>query len=319
MAQRIPVYLLTGYLGSGKTSLLKHWLRQAPFKNAALIINELGEIGLDNQLLSAAVEPQSGATLIANSCVCCTGLPGLAEALENLFWARLERRIPKFDCVVIETTGLALASPIIETMATNELLSERFELNGIITCLSAGSANAVLASFEEAQDQLQRANVVILTKIDLIPPSELDSAVSSIEKQLRQKNTSATVLLSSNSNVYLQDLLAAIRPPNSRQTTSYRHQNHGHSHDHQMQAYWWPIKQQVDEKELLLSLDQMTAALGTQLSRIKGIVNTSYGNRLIEISPFDKQISISFIELNPSPEFGLTIISSEKPNFKNYS
>ncbi|NBY67529.1 MAG: hypothetical protein EBQ58_01525, partial [Betaproteobacteria bacterium] len=99
--KRIPVYLLTGYLGSGKTSLLKSWLAQAEFKDAALVINELGEVGLDNQLLSGATESTA---LVANACVCCTGLPGLAEALEDLFWARLERRMPRFPNLVIETT-----------------------------------------------------------------------------------------------------------------------------------------------------------------------------------------------------------------------
>ena len=101
---RIPVYLLTGYLGSGKTSLLKAWLGQDAFKDAALVINELGEVGLDNQLLRGATE---SAALVASACVCCTGLPGLAEALEDLFWARLERRMPRFPNLVIETTGLA--------------------------------------------------------------------------------------------------------------------------------------------------------------------------------------------------------------------
>ena len=111
--KRIPVYLLTGYLGSGKTSLLKAWLGQDAFKDAALVINELGEVGLDNQLLSGATE---SAALVASACVCCTGLPGLAEALEDLFWARLERRMPRFPNLVIETTGLAEPGPVAEAL-----------------------------------------------------------------------------------------------------------------------------------------------------------------------------------------------------------
>ncbi|NBZ98847.1 MAG: hypothetical protein EBS88_04810 [Betaproteobacteria bacterium] len=153
---RIPVYLLTGYLGSGKTSLLKAWLGQDAFKDAALVINELGEVGLDNQLLRGATE---SAALVASACVCCTGLPGLAEALEDLFWARLERRMPRFPNLVIETTGLAEPGPVAEALRSSDLLKERYRLAGVITCLSASTADAVLQQHAEARAQLAGADV----------------------------------------------------------------------------------------------------------------------------------------------------------------
>ena len=124
----------------------------------------VGEVGLDNQLLSGATESSA---LVANACVCCTGLPGLAEALEDLFWARLERRMPRFPNLVIETTGLAEPGPVAQALASSDLLKERYRLAGVITCLSASTADAVLKQHAEARAQLAGADVLILTKTDL--------------------------------------------------------------------------------------------------------------------------------------------------------
>ena len=102
MAARTPVWLLTGYLGAGKTTLLARWLREPALARAALVINEIGEVGLDDRLLDGAVD---AASLLANACICCTGLPGLEQALSDLWWDALHRRRPSFDAVLIETTS----------------------------------------------------------------------------------------------------------------------------------------------------------------------------------------------------------------------
>jgi G3E family GTPase len=313
MISRIPVYLLTGYLGSGKTSLLKNWLAQPEFQNAALIINELGEVGLDNQLLSAAIEPSSASTLIANACICCTGLPGLEQALEDLFWARLQRRIPKFDCVVIETTGLAQVSPIIQTMASNELLAERFTLAAIVTCISAATMDQVL-KLDEARDQLHCASVVVLTKVDMLDGGTAREVSSNLESRLRGNNSNATVLRSSNANLLASEILGS-RP----QTKIHHPTKHHHNHDHTLQAYWWPISTAVSQDELLHEVEQLKAKLGINLFRLKGIVSTNHGLRLIELVPFETTVSILPYADGQTTEFGLTIISSQIPNLKNYS
>jgi G3E family GTPase len=314
MINRIPVYLLTGYLGSGKTSLLKKWLAQPEFKNAALIINELGEVGLDNQLLSAAIEPSSASTLIANACVCCTGLPGLEQALEDLFWARLERRIPKFDCVVVETTGLAQASPIIQTMASNELLAERFYLAAVITCVSAITVDQVINTFDEARDQLQCASVVILTKIDLLASGDGKEAGSNLENRLRTHHSNAKVLRSLNANLPASDV---VKHPLQAQT-HLLHLDH-HNHDHALQAHWWAISTKINEDELLHSIQHLKAELGNKLVRLKGIVSSDRGTLLIELVPFETRVAISLYTDSQPAEFGLTIISSQIPNLNNYS
>lgn len=313
MINRIPVYLLTGYLGSGKTSLLKRWLSQPEFKNAALIINELGEIGLDNQLLSAAIEPSSTSTLIANACICCTGLPGLEQALEDLFWARLERRIPKFDCVVIETTGLAQTSPIIQSMQSNELLAERFNLAEIVTCISAITADQVL-NLEEARDQLHCASVVVLTKIDLLDGVKVDEIALRLDNQLRAHYSDATVLRSSNANLLANEILG-VQP----QTKTYHPTKHHHDHEHTLQAHWWAMGAKVSQDELLNDIQLLKAELGNNLVRVKGIVSTNQGVQLIELVPFETKVAVSAYSENQPAEFGLTIISSQIPNLKNYS
>jgi G3E family GTPase len=320
MINRIPVYLLTGYLGSGKTSLLRNWLTQPEFKNAALIINELGEVGLDNQLLSASIEPSSTSTLIANTCVCCTGLPGLEQALEDLFWARLERRIPKFDCVVIETTGLAQASPIIDTFVNHELLAERFELATIITCLSATTADRVLSTFDEARDQLRCASVVVLTKIDLLDGSDTNKIASMIEKRLRTDRSTAVLLLSSNANLPVNSIVRLSSHTKSPLSTTQQHQgNHHQHHQHALNAYWWAISAKVNEAELLNDIQQLKAELGNHLFRLKGIVSTHQGALLIELVPFESKVTVTSYPNGQPAEFGLTIISSQVPNLKNYS
>jgi G3E family GTPase len=320
MINRIPVYLLTGYLGSGKTSLLKNWLTQPEFKNAALIINELGEVGLDNQLLSAAIEPSSTSTLIANTCVCCTGLPRLEQALEDLFWARLERRIPKFDCVVIETTGLAQASPIIQTMTSNDLLAERFELATIITCVSGTTADQVLNTFDEARDQLRCASVVVLTKIDMLDTSDANKIASMLENRLRAARSAAVLLLSSNANLPANRVVRHSSRTKSPLSTTDQHQGEHHQHhNHALNAYWWAISAKVNQVELLNDIQRLKTELGDNLFRLKGIVSTHQGALLIELVPFESKVTVTAYPNGQPVEFGLTIISSQVPNLKNYS
>ena len=186
---RIPVYLVTGFLGSGKTTLLCRWLRSAALKDAAVIVNEIGEVGYDDQIIAAASDTPS---LIANACVCCTGLPGLEEALESLFWARLQRRMPAFPSVVIETTGLADPGPVIAAFEQVALLRERYRLAGVITTLSVTAAETVLAHHAEARSQIAHAHVLVITKTDLASTADADA----LSARLQGLNAAATQMQS---------------------------------------------------------------------------------------------------------------------------
>ena len=206
--KKIPIFLLTGFLGSGKTSLLKNWLQSPELKDSALIINELGEIGVDQALLTSATE---AASLVSNACVCCTGLQGLSQALEDLFWARLQRRVHQFPQLVIETTGLAMPGPILETLKESPLLLERYEWAGTITCVSSTHFREVLLEFKEAQAQLTKADVCILTKTDLISPEELRDARSELGEFLAHHGLTTPVLNSSCANLSAPILLETLR------------------------------------------------------------------------------------------------------------
>ena len=286
--QRIPVYLLTGFLGSGKTTLLKSWLAQPEFQDAALIINELGEVGLDNQLLSAASESSA---LIANACVCCTGLPGLEEALEELFWARLHRRIPPYPCVVIETTGLADPGPVLAALQSNELLQQRFQIAATITCLSAATADDVLPAHAEARAQLQEADLLVLTKTDLLN----SSALASLQQRLRAAHPALTQATSSQASLSAAALLALLRA--SQPAVAGHHElehehEHQHEHEHEASAHWWPVPAHTPKAKLLAAIAQLQVELGPRLLRLKGRVLTDEGALLMQLVPFQSEVEV---------------------------
>jgi G3E family GTPase len=335
--KRIPVYLLTGYLGSGKTSLLKSWLAQAEFKDAALVINELGEVGLDNQLLSGATE---SAALVANACVCCTGLPGLAEALEDLFWARLERRMHRFPNLVIETTGLAEPGPVAEALHSSDLLKERYRLAGVITCLSASTADAVLKQHAEARAQLTGADLLIITKTDLVSREALAALELRVQHQLAHSGlahppillTSARANLSA--ETWLQSLaqrdmskakLDLLTSPRMAMdvVTAASHALHlhkpgepcaicdgEHANGHAAQALWWPVTSKLTIDVLQSQVRELQNTLGPELLRLKGRVQTAEGRFVIQLAPFETQPEVCADELTwtDATHSGLTVI-----------
>jgi G3E family GTPase len=317
--QRIAVYLLTGYLGSGKTSLLKHWLQQEAFSKAALIINELGEVGLDNQVLSAASE---SAALVANACACCTGLPGLAEAMEDLFWARLERRIHRFDALVIETTGLADPGPIVQTLAETDLLRERYRLAGVITCLSAPTANDILSHIPEARQQVALSDVLILTKTDVMPANDLSNLHMRLLHQCADMQARTSIQYSAlgsyRADQLLKDLTGAdgmrslvhdgAQVPVDHPHDHAGHHHHAHEHAHNAQAFWWTVAAGCSESTLLTQLDALRQTLGHQLLRVKGRLQTDQGARLLHMAPFDAQVQIEADTLPNAEKTGLTLI-----------
>jgi len=340
--KRIPVYLLTGYLGSGKTSLLKSWLAQAEFKDAALVINELGEVGLDNQLLSSATESTA---LLANACVCCTGLPGLAEALEDLFWARLERRMPRFPNLVIETTGLAEPGPVAEALRSSDLLKERYRLAGVITCLSASTADAVLKQHAEARAQLAGADVLVITKTDLVSSENLDALHLRVQHQLAhlELEKPPALLTSARADLSVENLLSSLAlrltseyeasSPSTQalamqvvttplQSTHALHLHkpgescaiceQGHEHVHSAQALWWPITSSLSIDALHSQVIDLQKTLGAELLRLKGRVLTAEGRYVVQLAPFETQAQISADELawTDRTRSGLTVIVS---------
>lgn len=198
----IPVWLVTGYLGSGKTTLLARWLRHEALADAALIINEIGEVGFDDRILARSMD--SASMLLADQCICCSGLPGLQDALTELWWARLRRERPRFNAVMIETTGIADPRPLVRLFDLVPLLRERYVLRGIVTVVSSVAGPQLLANHEETKGQVEVADVLVVTKTD--SPSAQADALADI---LHARNGRASVLRSAKASVDWQDIISA--------------------------------------------------------------------------------------------------------------
>jgi len=166
----IPVTLLTGFLGSGKTTLLNQLIQQLP--RTAIIMNEFGEIGLDHQLLQKTDGPLA---LLSGGCICCTVVGSLSPTLKNLFMAASRGDIPRFERVIIETTGIADPAPILDTLINERWIAARFQLNSVVTTVDAVLGEQQLDSYFEAVKQVAVADRLLLTKTDLADPLSVDA------------------------------------------------------------------------------------------------------------------------------------------------
>lgn len=181
----IPVTLLTGFLGSGKTTVLNQLLKRLPL--TAVVMNEFGEVGLDHRLLE---ETRGPLALLAGGCVCCQIQGALAPTLKNLWMARDRGNLPRYERLIVETTGIADPAPILDTLAGDRWLAARHHLDGIVTTVDAMFGPEQLDTHVEAQRQVAVADRLLLTKTDLAPPDARDRA----RRRLAALNPSAPVL-----------------------------------------------------------------------------------------------------------------------------
>jgi G3E family GTPase len=180
---RVPVTLLTGFLGSGKTTLLNHLIRDPEAGRIAVIMNEFGDVGLDHDLIEEMTEET---ILLQSGCLCCAVLGDLVETFDSLKRKRKEGLI-HFDRVVIETSGIADPGPIVHTMVTDYNIAEAFQLDGVVTLADAATGLKTLDQQFEAVHQVAIADVLILSKTDLVDPFDL----SRFEKRLNKLNATA--------------------------------------------------------------------------------------------------------------------------------
>ncbi|MGE0259238.1 MAG: GTP-binding protein, partial [Alphaproteobacteria bacterium] len=160
---RIPVTVVTGFLGSGKTTLIREFLRRPEGANTAVVINEYGEVGIDNALLRASSD---ATVLLGNGCLCCTVRTDLQESLRALFADRARGAVPSFARVVIETSGLADPGPVLQTLASDRALGEEFHLQALVTVIDAIGGAANLDRMPEARRQTALADRIVLSKTD---------------------------------------------------------------------------------------------------------------------------------------------------------
>src|SRR5712671_3262605 len=160
---RIPVTIVTGFLGSGKTTLIRELLATPEGADTALVINEYGEVGIDHALLRASSD---ATVLLGNGCVCCAVRTDLQESLRTLFADRARGAVPSFQRVVIETSGLADPGPVLQTFASDRALGEEFHLQALVTVVDAPGGAGNLAAMPEARQQVALADRIVLSKTD---------------------------------------------------------------------------------------------------------------------------------------------------------
>jgi G3E family GTPase len=179
--KKIAITLLTGFLGSGKTTLLRQMLSAPEWKDTVVLVNELGEVGLDHHLLWGA----GGAVMVMeNGCICCSVRDDLAAVLDDLFWRRLQRQIPYFSRVVIETTGLADPGPVVAALRSHALIAERYALDNVVCTADAVLGAQHLVRHRESVAQAASADAIVITKTDIASAQ----AVDALEVMLRSIN-----------------------------------------------------------------------------------------------------------------------------------
>lgn len=185
--QTIPVTILTGFLGSGKTTVLNHLLTSAELSDTAVIINEFGEVGLDHLLVSRSTE---NLVLLNNGCLCCTVRGDLIETFSDLEARLSSGEVSPFRRVVIETTGLADPAPILHTLMADPAVTPRWRLEGVIAAVDAVNGARTLLAHKEALKQAAVADRILLTKSDIASAEDL----AAVRKQLRAVNHASPVV-----------------------------------------------------------------------------------------------------------------------------
>ncbi len=229
---KIPVTVLTGYLGAGKTTLLNRILTEQHGKKYAVIVNEFGEIGIDNDLV---VDADEEVFEMNNGCICCTVRGDLIRIIEGLM-----KRRGKFDAIIIETTGLADPAPVAQTFFVDPDVQAKSRLDAVVTVADAKWLSDRLRDAPEAKSQIAFADVIVLNKTDLVSAAELGE----VEARIRGINPYATLHRTQRCAVPLDAVLGRNAFDLDRildlEPSFLETEDHDHGHDHHGHDASWP-------------------------------------------------------------------------------
>src|SRR6202163_254374 len=255
MSDKVPVTVLTGYLGAGKTTLLNRVLTQTHGRKYAVIVNEFGEIGIDNDLVVGADEEVFE---MNNGCICCTVRGDLVRIIDGLM-----RRKGKFDAIIVETTGLADPAPVAQTFFVDENVGRKTKLDAVVTVADAKWLKDRLKDAPETKNQIAFADVIIINKTDLVSAAELDEvegrirAINPYAKVHRTERCAVPLHEVLGQNAFDLDRILEIEPEFLETDGDHHHDHahdHGHDHGHYPQHHAGGLKHYHDEEMQSVSL-----------------------------------------------------------------
>jgi G3E family GTPase len=261
---KTPVALVTGYLGSGKTTLIRAMLESEALGETAVIVNELGEIGIDHAILRRVDERT---VLLASGCVCCTLRGDLADELRDLVDRRASGEIPQFNRVVVETTGLADPAPILATLVSEPLVSNQYVLESVIATVDAQHG----LRGEESERQVAAADVLVVTKADLADPAAVERSVGVL-------NPVASVVRAVQGDVDPALLLGRREHASIDKSQALSGDHHGgadgaHRHEEDVAAVSLVLDGPVDWLGFGVWLTMLLHARGREILRVKGLLD----------------------------------------------
>ncbi|TYO65199.1 GTP-binding protein [Bradyrhizobium hipponense] len=284
-SQKIPVTVLTGYLGAGKTTLLNRILSENHGKKYAVIVNEFGEIGIDNDLIIGADEEVFE---MNNGCICCTVRGDLVRIMDGLM-----KRKGKFDAIIVETTGLADPAPVAQTFFVDEDVQKNARLDAVVTVADAKWLSDRLKDAPEAKNQIAFADVIVLNKTDLVTKGEL----AEVEARIRAINPYAKLHRAERCSVALADVLDRgafdldrildiepdfLNADDHDHDHDHHHDGHDHHHDHghglkhyhdeDMQSLSLKTDKPLDPNVFMPWLQNLVQVEGGKILRSKGIL-----------------------------------------------
>ncbi|MCC3373705.1 GTP-binding protein [Cohnella sp. REN36] len=268
---RIPVSVLTGFLGAGKTTLLNHVLTADHGEKIAVIVNEFGEVGIDNQLVVGADEEVFE---MNNGCICCTVRGDLIRILGQLMEAKLgkgSRRKADFDRVLIETTGLADPAPVAQTFFVDPEIAAFYKLDAIVTVVDAKHAGQHLDDGHEAQEQVAFADVLLLNKTDLASGDELQK----LELRLRAMNPAAKLYHTQQSRIDINQILGigAFDLEKKLEIEPGFLEDDDHEHDDEVTSVFLRETRPLDLNKVERFINEWLMDHGVDTFRYKGVLN----------------------------------------------